>query len=199
MKKYLKKVLIVIICLCTIIGGANIEECNAIPLLEEIFGTVYYQVQYKTANGKSFTKKVPKKTLRRYPIYEAKISDNPGGVGKDIMNSSISGGAHYVKTKRWYYKYKNGKKYKYRAFQKVRKVGDIYIIDKNTFYLLPHIKSNKVKTYLKKQRTSYVLGESSNAVYYSVIDSRRKWIGEMSFTGKVKSIKKRWIPGLIAV
>ena len=187
MKKYFKKVLIVTLCLCTIIGSTNIGECDA-------FGTIYYQIKiissFKFGGKMRFIERVPEKTLKKYTIYEAKISDNPGGVGKNIIGSSISDGAHYVKTKT-FYKYKNGKKYKYYGYQKIRKVGDIYIIDKNVYDLSPSIKSNKVKTYVKEQAKAYVLGKSRNGVYYNSTKDRKMWILNMSLFGKVKSIKRK--------
>ena len=195
MKKYLKKVLIVTLCLCTIIGGANIGESNAAPL-EETFGTVYYQVKYN-AYGKKYTKKLPKKSLTHYTIYEAKKSGNPGGVGKAIRNSSISAGAHYVVT-RAYFEYKNGKRYLYYSYQKVRKVGGIYVIDKNVYNLRPWIRSDKLKKYIKTDDWVYVLGASSDGVFFSETMGRRQLLYDISYYGKVKSIKKRWTPGLIA-
>ena len=186
MKKYLKKVLIVTLCLCTIIGCTNIGECNA-------FGTTYYQIKITSASSffgkKKYNVIIPKKKLKKYTIYEGKTSGNPGGIGKDIMGSSISGGAHYVKSGTWY-EHKNGKKYKYCGYQKIRKVGDIYVIDGKTYKLRPAIKSNKVKTYVKKQAKTYVIGTTVGADY-NVTERRKPWIAEMYF-GKVTSIKKKW-------
>lgn len=186
MKKYLKKVLIVTLCLCTIIGCTNIGECNA-------FGTTYYKIKIASSdffgNKRNLIVIMPKKNLKKYTIYEGKTSGNPGGIGKDIIDSSISGGAHYVKSKTWY-EYKNGKKYKYCGYQKIRKVGDIYVVDKNVYKLRPAIKSNKVKTYMKKQAKAYVIGTTLGAKY-NVTKRREGWIAEMCFS-KVTSIKKKW-------
>lgn len=187
-----KKIIMIVLCLCTMFGAFNSDMSVSEAAAKTPIGTTYYKINFKYGL-KKYSEKVPVKSVHSMHVYKARKSSSTNSY---VTGSALSKGCYYVNAGT-FYKVVNGKRYTYWAFQKVRKVGGIYIIDTNTYYSCPRIRTDKFNTYMISGDYDVVMGVSRTGVTFNKNVYNKDWLKKMS-VGTVTTVYKWWQPGLIA-